>query len=72
MVTIGIIDDTRLESNEQFNCTLTLVTDDSSVRLDPAVAIITIIDSDSELTERHCNHLNTIHSTDVKLDKQSW
>ena len=72
MVTIGIIDDTRLESNEQFNCTLTLVTDDPSVRLDPAVAIITIIDNDSELTERHCNHINTIYSTDVKLDKQSW
>ena len=48
-VVIGITDDSYLETNEQFNCTLTLAgTYDPSVQVVPALATVTIIDDDSE------------------------
>lgn len=49
-VMIVIMDDPYLETNEQFNCTLTLVgNNDPSVQVDPALATVTIIDNDSKL-----------------------
>ena len=48
---ITILDDPYLESNEKFNCTLTLVsTDDPSIQVHPDIATVTIVDNDSELT----------------------
>lgn len=47
---IGILDDSHLENNERFNITLTLAgNNDPSIRVDPALATVTIIDNDSEL-----------------------
>ena len=48
-VVIDIIDDSYLETNEQFNCTLALASIyDPSVQVVPALATVTIIDDDSE------------------------
>ena len=59
-VVIDIMDDSYLETNEQFNCTLALAgTYDSSVQIDPALATVTIIDDDSEcatLPILYCMH----------------
>ena len=50
---IGIISDSYVELNEQFNCTLSLVTiNDPSIQLVPDVAMVTIINDDSELIQR--------------------
>ena len=47
---INIFDDAHLESNEQFNCILTLIdTDDPSIQIHPAIATVTIVDDDGEL-----------------------
>ena len=47
-VMITIIDDNRLEPDEQFNSTVFLTVTDPSVDLNPADAGITIIDDDSK------------------------
>ena len=47
-VMIAIIDDLRLENNEQFNSIVSLTVADPSVNLNPADASITIIDDDSK------------------------
>ena len=57
-VVIGILDDSHLETNEQFNCTLTLAgTNDPSIQVDPALATVTIIDNDSELLQHNEKNL---------------
>ena len=49
-VVIGIFNDTYLELNETFNCTLSLVApNDPSIQLNPDVATVTIINDDREL-----------------------
>jgi hypothetical protein len=48
-VMIHILEDSYLETNEQFNCVLTLAgTHDPSVQVRPTLATVTIIDNDSE------------------------
>ena len=49
-VMIAIIDDRRLEHDEQFNSVVSLTVADPAVDLRPAVADITIIDNDSKLS----------------------
>ena len=49
-VMIAIIDDRRLEHDEQFNSVVSLTVADPAVDLSPAVADITIIDDDSKLS----------------------
>ena len=49
-VMIAIIDDRRLEHDEQFNSVVSLTVADPAVDLSPAVADITIIDNDSKLS----------------------
>ena len=49
-VAIDILDDSYLETNEEFTCTLTLAgTNDPSVQVHPALATVTIVDNDGEL-----------------------
>ena len=71
-VVIDIMDDSYLETNEQFNCTLTLAgTYDPSVQVVPALATVTIIDDDSEYATLHANTvlhaLATCHSLRMKV-----
>ena len=47
-VMIAIIDDQRLENDEQFNSVVSLTVADPAVDLSPAFASITIIDNDSK------------------------
>ena len=62
-VMIGIFDDTYLELNETFNCTLSLVTpNDPSIRLNPAVATVTIINDDSEFVDQANSYCNRCFS----------
>ena len=49
-VMIAIIDDRRLEHDEQFNSVVSLTVADLAVDLSPANADITIIDNDSKLS----------------------
>lgn len=57
-VMIDIFDDTYLELNEMFNCTLSLVTPhDPSIQLNPDVATVTIINDDRELVVDQGNWL---------------
>ena len=49
-VMIAIIDDRRLEHDEQLNSVVSLTVADPAVDLSPAVASITIIDNDSKLS----------------------
>ena len=48
-VMITIIDDLRLETDEQFNSFVSLTVTDPAISLNPAQAPITIIDNDSML-----------------------
>ena len=51
-VMIEIIDDLRLEHDEQFNSIVSLTVIDPFVDLNPADASVTIIDDDSKLNVR--------------------
>ena len=51
-VMITIIDDIRLEPDEQFNSIVSLTVADPAITLNPADASITIIDNDSKFELR--------------------